>query len=198
MLISKPGNISTSAELIFTLGDENGKIFSRIFEKYYAALCLFAERIVGAENAEDVIEELFVTLWNKQHVFNDEEHLKAFLYHSAKNACLDFLRSDGRANVRNTKYAMLFDDTEESYLAEITRTETIRELHQAIDELSPQCRKVVRMGYFEGLSNAEIAEKLGVSVQTVKNQKAQAIALLRKRLPANKLLLVSMVLYYLQ
>jgi DNA-directed RNA polymerase specialized sigma24 family protein len=164
----------------FALGDGNRKVFSQIFEKYFAALCLFAERIVGAENAEDVIEELFVGLWNKQRSFNDEEHLKAFLYHAAKNACLDFLRSNKRANVRNTTYANLID-----------------ELHQAIDELPAQCSKIVKLGYFEGLSNAEIAQKLGISVQTVKNQKGHAITLLKKRLPSKWLLLVFIVLHNL-
>lgn len=194
MRISKANTVSWSLELPITLGNGNRKLFSQIFEKYFAALCLFVERIVGAENAEDVIEELFVSLWNKPRIFNDEEHLKAFLYHAAKNACLDFLRSNERANVRNTTYASFFDDAEESYLAEITRVETIRQLHQAIEELPPQCSKIVKMGYFEGLSNAEIAQKLGISIQTVKNQKGYAIALLRKRLPGKEFFLLFMIL----
>ncbi len=198
MHISEQNNPDWPFGLPVSLGDGNQKVFSLIFEKYFAALCFFAERIVGAENTEDVIEELFVGLWNKQRNFKDEEHLKAFLYHSAKNACLDFLRSSERALVRNTNYASLINDVEDSYLAEITRVETIRELHQAIDALPPQCSKIVKLGYFEGLSNTEIAEKLGISVQTVKNQKGNAITLLKKRLPGKWLLLVYMVLHNLQ
>lgn len=192
---SKLNNSSLIFKSPFTIGDGNQQIFSAIFEKYYASLCLFAARIVPDENAEDVIEEMFVSLWNKQRSFNDEEHLKAFLYHAAKNACIDFLRFNERANLRNTTYTSLFDHTEESYLAEITRAETIRELYQAIDELPLRCGEILKMGYFEGLSNAEIAEKLGISLQTVKNQKRQAIALLKKQLPAEDLLLIFMMLH---
>lgn len=180
------------------LGDGNKQVFSKVFENYYAALCLFAGRMVGPKNAEDVIEELFVGLWNKGREFKDEEHLKAFLYHAAKNACLDFIKSDQRANERNTVYANLKGTFDDHYLSEITRTEIIRELHQAIAELPPQCSKIISMGYLEGLSNAEIAKKLGLSLQTVKNQKGHAISLLKKRLPGDEFLMLFLLLAQMQ
>lgn len=170
------------------LGKCDQLVFSAVFERYYAALCVFAERMVGADNAKDVVEEFFVSLWNKSATLETEEHLKAFLYYGVKNACLNFIKSDLRHNQRNTVYAKGMADIHESYLTEVTRTELIRELYLAIAKLPSQCAKIIHMGYVEGMRNAEIAEKLGLSVQTVKNQKLRGIELLKKRLPGDLLL----------
>ena len=179
-------------------GNNDRRSFGAAFQKYYPALCVFAERMVGQENAEDVIEDLFAGLWDKDRDFQSEGHLKAFLYHSAKNACLNFIKSDLRANQRNTLYAKNQSEIEDSYLTEVTRTELIRSLHLAIAELPPQCSKIISMGYIDGLDNAAIAEKLGLSIQTVKNQKVKGLEMLRKRLPGDKYLLLFLLLHHWQ
>jgi len=188
--------ISSETGQSIALGHSDIQSFSEIFQRHYAALCLFAERMVG-NHAEDVVEEFFLSLWNTPHDFESDEHLRAFLYRSVKNACLNFLKISLRTNERNTKYAIVQGQIENSYLTEITRTEIIRELHQAISELPPQCSKIISMGYIDGMSNSEIAEKLGLSLQTVKNQKLRGLGLLRKKLPGEQYLLLFMVLYHL-
>lgn len=168
--------------------------FSDIFKKYYSSLCIFAERIVGVEDARDVIEELFIGLWEKDKELQNEEHLRAFLYHSAKNACLNFLKSDLRAKELNTVYVKEFSDNEDLYLAEITRSELLRKLHIAIDELPQQCGNIIKLGYIDGLKNSQIADQLGLSVQTVKNQKLRGIALLKKKFPYGQFILLLLLL----
>ena len=99
--------------------------FEIIFRKFYPSLCFFAERFVGNhDDAEDVIEELFVKLWNKHLQFESEQHLKAYLYRSAKNACLDFIKMSERSGARNTLFADERGYSEEAYLNEIISFET--------------------------------------------------------------------------
>lgn len=163
---------------------------------YYPSLCIFAERIVGEENSKDVIEDLFTRLWKKTKEFDSNEHLRAFLYHSAKNACLNFLKSDLRAKQRDTVYAQEILDNEDLYLAEITRSEILRKLHTAITQLPGQCGKIIKLGYIEGLKNPQIAEELGLSIQTVKNQKLRGIALLKRIFSKEELLLLLLFIQY--
>jgi RNA polymerase sigma-70 factor (family 1) len=190
-------DILVSSQVPIHLGDGDEMVFSGIFEKYYSALCIFAERMVGEDNAKDVIEEMFVRLWDKQIQLAGEEHLKAFLYHTAKNACLNFIKSDLKANKRNTIYAKGLPEVEECYLTEVTRTELIRELHSAIADLPLQCSRIIHMSYVDGLKNAAIADQLGLSVQTVKNQKMRGISLLKKRLPGDQFMLFLLLVHHL-
>lgn len=176
------------------IGDRD--IFNSIFHQYYKTLCYFAERITESHSdAEDIVEELFVKLWNKQQPFESEQHLKAFLYRSTKNACLDFLKLTERANNRHTLFFMDNDQWEESYLNEIIRAEVLREVYNAIEHLPPQCSKIITMSYIDGKSNQEIAEELGLSLQTVKNQKGRGLSILKGKLPYDKYQLLLLVPY---
>jgi len=181
---------------IEALNNGNRQAFNHLFLQFYPALCLFAERIVDdPADAEDIVEDMFVKLWHKPRLFESSGHLRAFLYRCTKNACLDFIKTSRRANERNTLFSEELGYSEESYLNEIIRTEVIRDIYQAIQELPPQCSKVISMSYVDGLSNAEIAVKMGLAVKTVKNQKLRGLTLLRNRLPHDRYLLLILVPY---
>ncbi|GAB3910427.1 RNA polymerase sigma factor [Mucilaginibacter boryungensis] len=187
---------SSSNDLTPYLNMVDPNSFEIIFRKFYPSLCFFAERITGShDDAEDVIEELFVKLWNKQLQFETEQHLKAYLYRSAKNACLDFLKVSERSDMRNTFFAEERGYSEDAYLNEIIRAEIISEVYHAIESLSPQCSKIITMSYLDGKSNQEIADELNLSVQTVKNQKGRGLAMLKQRLPNDKFQLLLLIPY---
>jgi RNA polymerase sigma-70 factor (ECF subfamily) len=94
---------------------------------------------------------------------------------------------------RQMELAYVLSKKEDHILSELTRIEVVREVHAAIEALPPQCRKIVRMSFVEGMKNQEIAEQLKLSVQTVKNQKVRAIYLLKMKLLNTNI----MVLLYL-
>lgn len=170
--------------------------FEMIFRSLYSSLCFFAEHLVhNSDDAEDIVEDVFVKLWNKQLKFESEQHLKAFLYRSAKNACLDFLKVHERTGSRNTLFAEERGYCDDACLNEIIRAEIIAEVYQAIEQLSPQCSKIITMSYLDGKSNQEIADALKLSVQTVKNQKGRGLALLKQRLPNDKFQLLLLIPY---
>jgi RNA polymerase sigma-70 factor (ECF subfamily) len=184
-------NSSSSNNLTRYLNMADSNSFEMIFRSLYPSLCYFAERLVhNSDDAEDIIEDLFVKVWNKQLKFDNEEHLKAFLYRSAKNACLDFLKGYENSGTRNTLFADERGYSEDACLNEIIRAEIIAEIYQAIEQLSPQCSKIITMSYLDGMSNQEIADALNLSVQTVKNQKGRGLALLKQRMPNDKFQLI--------
>lgn len=154
-----------------------------LFQKYYARLVHFANQFLdNRESAEDITQEAFIKYWNlKDEVAGEEAAIKSFLYTSVKNGCLNAVRHlkvvDSYA-----EQAQLSSINEETVVHSIIRSEVLGELHRAIASLPESCQKVSRMGFLEGMKNHEIAQELGVSINTVKTQKKRGLELLRSRL----------------
>jgi RNA polymerase sigma-70 factor (family 1) len=178
--------MGTAPHITFDIAAFNQKdvsAYNHAFKFYYPALCDFAGRLVGADTAEDIVEDLFLKVWTSTQEFKDTDHFKAFLYHAIKNAALDVLKKDRRATDRHLLYTEWQEKDEANYLAGIIRAEVVTELYAAIAELPKGKGGIIKMTYLEGKSNQETADELGLSVQTVKNQKLRGLALLRKKLP---------------
>lgn len=161
------------------LGDT--AVFERIYRTYYAALRFFATKYVGDEESEDIVESLFLRLWKQKKVLTTEMHLKAFLYQAIRNACLDFIKIQGRIQKRHGLWLGQCEGIEQDYLHDLIHTEVLAELYRAIHNLPSQCKHVIQLGFVEGLSNEEIAQTLGLSVQTVKNHKVRALKILKQQ-----------------
>lgn len=176
----------------FNKGDQGA--FYGIWDSYYPALCYFAERIVGIrDEAQDIVADCFTKLWMKKGHFPTILAIKAYLYISTRNACLDFLKQNKRNERQRDEFGYSLEQSEESTLAGIAKAELLREVHAAMEKLPRQCRKVVRMSFVDGMKNMEIAKALGLSVQTVKNQKVRGIYLLKMQLTAGNALLLMLL-----
>lgn len=161
----------------------NKQVFTRIYRLYFGSLCYFSFRFVGDDaDAEDIVEEVFTKLWQQSKCFNNEEHLKAYLYQAIHHASLNLLRSKAHAQERQFKFATEIPDTEESYQHNIIRSEIYGDIYRAVMELPAQSGKVIRLAYLEGMKNEEIALEMGLSVQTVKNYKLNALKILKGKL----------------
>lgn len=169
--------------------------YSALFNHYYTGLCGFAERIIGNSQAEDVVGEVFSKLWEGKLVFESELHLKSFLYRSVKNGCLNVIKMAGRADDRNHFFYSERGDCEDSFLREVTRAEVLRELHLAVNELPPQAGKIIRLSFLEGMSNQEVADCLGLSIQTVKNQKLRGLGILRGKISKDAFMILVLLPY---
>lgn len=158
-----------------------------LFEKYYVRLCDFARRILGDENlAEDVVQDVFVAFMERSEFTSIESvAIRNYLYQSVKNTCLNKLRKGKVIEQFESNHNFSLID-EEHALAAMIHSEIIGEIHYALKKLPEGCRLIIRLGYFEGLNNPQIANKLNISVNTVKSQKQRALFLLRKELvPGN-------------
>lgn len=153
-----------------------------VFKEYYAPLCYFAARYVTGETAvEDLVQDLFASLLEKKQYFQSELHLKNYLYISVKNACLNTIRK-GNSKERYVLAGEKENRVEESFVQNIVATEVYKELAAAVAALPAECRKVFEACYFEGLDNDAAAQKLGISIFTVKAQKARGKKILKESL----------------
>ncbi|MFR7877499.1 MAG: RNA polymerase sigma factor [Butyricimonas paravirosa] len=160
----------------FNRGDE--RAFKKLFDSFFGASCAFVKHYIPEHEAvEDVVQETFINLWEKRGICTDMVYFKAYLYKSLRNNALFYLRQH---KVSEEVDPGIEDDTE-SALNAIIEEEVHREIIAAIDKLPPERRRVVELSMV-GYSQEEIAEKLNISVNTVKTQKRKAYAFLREEL----------------
>lgn len=184
-------HLNTNEEKGLSLDMGNSEVFTRMYKQFYAPLCYYSFRMVGdRENAEDIIDELFGKLFQKSQGFEDESHLKFYLYSSAHRASLNYIRSESNLKFREGKFAQGYEETEQSVQHNLIRTEIYNDIYKAIMSLPSQCGKVIRLSYLEGMENARIAQEMGLSIQTVKNHKHHGLKLLKGKLSSEIFLLL--------
>jgi RNA polymerase sigma-70 factor (family 1) len=170
----------------------NQDALNAIFNDFYRPLYFFAQKIIlNEKEAEDIVTETIMKLWELRSNFETYTKIKSFLYITAKNACLNYLKQSQRVNSRHLTYIYLQPGHEDSILSEITQAEVLREIYGALHNLPPQCRKIMQMSFIEGKKNHEIAKQLGLSLNTIKNQKTRGMEIMRSKiLKANLLYLI--------
>lgn len=162
----------------FRAGDEGALAY--FFELHYASLCYFSGRLLQDDmEAEDIVSDCFFKLWKKKQDFETGTNIKAFLYISCRNACLNHLKKIKRKTAIQESYFRQLEEGEETIFFELVETEVITLLSQEIEALPDKCKEVFKLIYLEGRKTDEIATQLGLSVQTVRNHKTRAIELLK-------------------
>jgi RNA polymerase sigma-70 factor (ECF subfamily) len=188
-------SIPMENDIIVSFRKGGPEALQTLLKQYYNPLCLFADRLLTDKAAaEDIVGEAFIKLWNKRANFESLQNIKAFMYITVRNACLNHLKQAKRDSLSKKQMAYLTGEKEEFVLNEMIRAEVLKEIMNEVNNLPEQCGKVLRLGYLEGFKNQEIADMLNISVHTVKNQKARAIQLLKTRLRNRDLM--SLLLIY--
>lgn len=157
-------------------------VFDQTYKTYFHPLHYYAKSFVDPDDAKDIIENLFLKVWKNKQTFKNLFHLKSFLYQSVKNACLDFIKVSQNDKIRSKTFLDRHNSDTADHLNTLIEAEVLGDIYRAINDLPTQCSKIIWMSYFEGLSNSEIAEKLGLSEQTIKNHKGRGLNLLKGRL----------------
>lgn len=169
----------------------NRTTFQDIFDKWYDSLCMFANRYLNdIQASEDIVQESFISLWNNREQIESANHLKAFLYQVTRNNCINHLK---QVKIRSEHHADILKNVDNTnhFINFVIEEEANRLLYQTQKELPPKCREIFLLSV-QGLSNNEIAEKLDISVNTVKTQKKIAYKKLKEKL-SEVVLIVSLL-----
>lgn len=154
------------------------KAYYWLFQQFYSYLVLFAEhRVKDRKLAEDIVQELFIAIWESSKTYNSLVGLRSYLYEAVLHRCADYQKHQ-LVEEKYTEYLANEQKLEDDTLQE---EEIYRELYVAINNL-PDREKEVLLLALEGKSNQEIAGQLDLSVLTVKTHKKNAYSHLRKRL----------------
>ncbi len=183
--------MSTEKELLQLIKNSDKKAFELIFRLYYQPLKQFASKILNdTELAEDIVQEVFVQFWETRTNMSIVS-LKSYLYTIVKNKCLNQLR---HLKVRKIHHEEIIYTTEKFFDNDEKDSSLKIKLLTSIDKLPAQCKKIFIMSRMHRLKHKEIAEELGISVKTVKNQVGKALKLLREDLTGiNTALIISII-----
>lgn len=169
--------------------------FRSLYKDYYKALVWYANQFVEESSiAEDIVQELFSSIWEKKMPFKSLTSLRTYLYNSVRNASFDYLKhkdveSHYLQKVLKAHQPYRSEEESEDFYSE----EIYRQLFRTIDELPLRCKEIFLM-HMDNKKNEEIAHLLNISLETVKTQKKRAMSFLKKKLSPNQyfFLLVSL------
>ncbi len=170
-------------------------LFDKIFQKYYQPLLLYGLKFVDDENeVHDILQEVFVTVWEDRKYKIAEAHLKPYLFNAVRNGCLNYLRHKSVVSKHIEKQKIILPlmelDFYKSGERSLIEKQDLEIIHKAIDSLSKEYKEVIELSRFEGLKNKEVAKKLQIPVRTVETRLYRALSALRKKLTKEQILIL--------
>lgn len=178
---------TTDRALIARVNQSDPDAFRELFEAYGAALVRYGQFFMRSEVAvaEDVVHDLFTYLWTHRHTLAVDRALRMYLYRAVRNRCTSVMRHERvkqhvATRLGPTEIAppvVLPSPDRENEIADLREA-----IERAIAELPPRGREIWRLNRTEGMSYAEIAALLGLSVKTIETHMARALRSLRESL----------------
>lgn len=150
------------------------------------------DMFLKADDAEDIVQELFISVWNKQLDAMPEKEFAAYLTTSVKNSCISFLRKRREDTVSIEDHPASASCLPDEMSEEGARSPEDL-LQAALATLPPKCKEIFLLAKLQGLKYREIAGKLALSEKTVENQMTKAIKLLRVYVAEHGFLLVTVI-----
>jgi RNA polymerase sigma-70 factor (ECF subfamily) len=158
----------------------NKEAFARIYERYHKLLYALSYRYLKSPMAaEDAVQHVFVKLWEHRADIIVMVNLRNYLYSMAKNYILNYIRNEHNAMAHNYRIAQMTEVVEDNLFETIAQKELMNMFYQAVKLLPAQKKEICLLKMEGKFSNQEIAEKMQLSVNTIKTHYAQAMKLLR-------------------
>ena len=173
----------TDDQLIILLKKGDQQAFTEIYNRYAGKLTGFAcSKLYNLDDAKDILHDLFVKLWENREQLVITSNLQSYLFAVIRHRIIDKIRK----NITCEEYASIAQSLTAINQRSIDKEVEARELEQSIEkslaQLPARVKEIYKLSRDEGLSNNEIAGKLNLSEQTVKNQLSAALKHLRKSL----------------
>lgn len=169
-------------------GDE--KAFEVFFKSNYQRLCNYAFTFMkDKDEAEEIAQSVFVTMWEKRNSLAIETSLSSYLFRAVRNASLNKIKHEKVRSDFTADQSSLSSYAEPSSHLTL-KNELQKQINDAIEALPEQCRTIFKLSRFEELKYAEIAEHMNLSVKTVENQMGKALRIMREKLKDYLVLLI--------
>ncbi len=182
-------------ELTRLLGRGSKDAFHLLYMRYGLKIRRFAKSYLKQEqDTEELVQDVFLKLWNKKEVLDSSGNLKAFIYKTAVNSIYDFIR---RKNIEQAfrDYTKEGSAVSDQTWDEVVFNDMLFHVNRLIEKMPEQRRKIFMMSKEEGLTNDEIADVLRLSKRTVENQLYRATSFLKKNMSLNSF--SSVLFFYL-
>lgn len=173
----------TDRALVEAVRRRDYRAFQRLFERYYVEMVRYAQTIVRErEEAEGLMQELFVKIWRMGDEWNPQDALRPYLFAMAQNHCLSHLRKRRRRERLFREWFSRSSPEPETTPHDLEVEELRRAAREAVAAMPERRRQIYVLSRDHGLAYGEIAALLGISVKTVEAHMGQALKFLRERL----------------
>jgi RNA polymerase sigma-70 factor (ECF subfamily) len=153
-------------------------LFEELYKEYYGQLRNLADNIVGKDQSHDIVQEVFLKIFDKRDSLDKIENRRAYLFKSVINTSLTQLEK----NKRFPGFNVLRSEPAIQSNTGLEQKELEKAISQALDTLPPKCKAIFVLSRFEEMKYSEIAEHLDISINTVENQMAIALKKMRNEL----------------
>jgi RNA polymerase sigma-70 factor (family 1) len=167
------------------IGLKEGKqtALEMIFKTHYQPLCKYAYSFLNdKDEAEEVVQSSFISLWEKRDAIAIQSSFKSYLYRMVRNACLNAIKHQRVKKSYADQEKIDGEPVHNSVSEAVLSTELEAKILKAIQALPEQCRLVFQLSRFEELKYQEIADQLSISVKTVENHMGKALKIMREEL----------------
>jgi len=169
--------------VVSRLRSKDKAAFALVFNANYGALIAYAMRFLDErEDAEEIVQDVFVKFWDKCADLAPDSSIKSYLYRSVHNTCLNQLKHDKVKDAYRQHVIHFLEKSAEMNTEHPDPDKLRAEIMGAIDELPPRCSEIFKLSRLEGLKYQEIADHLEISVKTVEVQMGKALRVLREKL----------------
>ena len=159
----------------------NERAFDIVYKQYYGGLCAFASQFVSMDEAEEIVQDVMLWLWENRQTIAGEKTLKSLLFTITKNKCLNSIsHQEVRQRVHEKlyeKYITQFEDPDFYIFNEL-----LEKLDEAMKKLPEDYRRAFEMNRFDDMTYKEIAVQLQISEKTIAYRISQALKILRVEL----------------
>ena len=190
-------NSKSNQELLLLLQKDDRVAFYHIYERYSKRVYGFVLQYIKIEDeAEEIVQEVFIKIWEARNKINVYSSFESFLFTIAYNATISLLRK----KMSEKKYLEHLKSFQKSEVApsltdEIHYNELSNKVQKLLDELTPRQKEIFKLSREEGLTHEEIAEKLDISLNTVKKHMVNTLAFLKSHIDSS--LIVNCLFVYL-
>lgn len=174
-------------ELITAIKQRNKRVFEVFYKKYYKQLFAIAHRYTGqAQTAEEIVHDVFITIWNKADQLNVQQSMKSYLFKAVVNSSLNFIKKEKSNAEKQLVYMKVQDEGTDDDHDRHAEEELLNRLEEALKLLPEKCRQVMYLSRFGKLRQQEIADQMNISIKTVKNHLTYGFQKLREHLEKRK------------
>lgn len=167
-------------ELLCQIAEGNETAFKTLFEKYRSKLYHYLFHITKSrEVAEEIVMDVFLKLWLGREMVREIDHFDAFLFRVAQNKAIDFLRSVNRDHTLRYHVWEEMQAAAETADSRVICTEIETTIRQAVRHLSPQRQLVYQLSREDNLTHDQIASRLNLSKNTIKNHIVESVRFIR-------------------
>ncbi len=191
--------LNTDQQLLQRMAEGDRCAFTMLYRRYWEDLFITAAKSLrGKEEAADVVQDVFLSLWNRRNDLNLRSSLAAYLHTGVRYNCIHYIeknitRRDYLVQLAEVTISSSFPNAE----INLQLNEMQQTVHRIVAKMPPKMQEVYKLSRQEHLSYKEIAENMSISVETVKKHIRNALHLIRKDLLPHTFIFIILVFFFL-